>query len=356
MNQAFHRIFFLSGLMGMVALPLVAGCGDDTSGSGGGTGGTGGATSSSNAGGSGGAGGSETQGTLISAAEGGTVNAPGGAKLVIPPNALAQDTYITVAESSPSGLPESGSIQSLVLDFGPDGLDFLLPATLEIPTPSGALGAGEQHVISTFAAGDSAWTDLATSAGASTLSAPVEHFSLFTVRVVTGAGATCEVLAGCGGDLTGMWTLPANGEACLAYDGELIPNCSGASIALEIDYTAFTLDFQMGGTYGLTAAGELTVTTTVPKSCIANQPCSAVGDGCTDQGASCLCAEPPEVQDDIEQGTWSVASNTLTLTPSGGEPETWTYCVTGTTLDLYQVDVDPDSGATATSRISLVKQ
>lgn len=354
MNRAFQQILYLSGLMGMVA--LATGCGDDTSGSGGSGGGTGGATSSSSTGGSGGAGGSETQGTLITAAEGGTVAAPGGATLVIPPNALAQDTYITVSEASPSGLPEAGSIQSLVLDFGPDGLDFLLPATLNIPTPSGSLGAGEQRVISTFATGDSAWTDLGTTAGASTLSAPVEHFSLFTVRVVTGAGATCEALAGCGGDLSGMWTLPANGEACLAYDGELIPNCSGASITLAVDYSTFTLDFQSGGTYGLTGAGELTVSTSVPKSCIANQPCSAVGDGCTDQGATCLCTEPPEVQDDIEQGTWSVASNTLTLTPSGGEPETWTYCVTGTELDLYQVDVDPESGATATSRITLVKQ
>jgi hypothetical protein len=121
-------------------------------------------------------------GVEISAEEGGTVDVGDGTSLEIPPGSLSADTTITVTTRAPSSeLPESESVQGKVYDFGPDGTTFDPPATLKVPVASAAPD-GKALVISVLEG--ATWTDLETTSGAESVSAPVAHFSSFGVRLV----------------------------------------------------------------------------------------------------------------------------------------------------------------------------
>jgi hypothetical protein len=69
----------------------------------------------------------------ISAAEGGSVaTADNTAKITIPAGALAEDTEISIEAESKSGQPEAENLGSAVFNFGPDGLQFAAPVTIEL--------------------------------------------------------------------------------------------------------------------------------------------------------------------------------------------------------------------------------
>ncbi|HEY3741707.1 MAG TPA: hypothetical protein VGL53_17770 [Bryobacteraceae bacterium] len=100
---------------------------------------------------------------IISAVNGGTLTATGADNnsytLTIPPNALTNDLAITITPlSASSGLPISGGVLSAGVQFAPEGLALIQPATLVItpasPLPSGSLivpvgwtGAGDDATL-----------------------------------------------------------------------------------------------------------------------------------------------------------------------------------------------------------------
>ncbi|HKI86951.1 MAG TPA: hypothetical protein VKA53_09420 [Thermoanaerobaculia bacterium] len=68
---------------------------------------------------------------------GGVLSFPDGSfKLTIPPGALAKDTQMSVAELAPDDFPAELQVPSVrkVYDLQPDGLEFAMPATVEIHT------------------------------------------------------------------------------------------------------------------------------------------------------------------------------------------------------------------------------
>jgi uncharacterized delta-60 repeat protein len=82
--------------------------------------------------------------SAVIGAAGGTVNGPNGARVVIPPGALATDTAITIEQTSagspalPNGLAASGAMFSLT----PHGTVFAVAATVTLPFDTAALPAG----------------------------------------------------------------------------------------------------------------------------------------------------------------------------------------------------------------------
>ena len=127
------------------------------------------------------------QSTLITAAAGGVVTDPSGnTTLTIPPGALAQDTNITL-----SILAKERTALVELSKFGPDGLTFLLPATLSIKGDASLAPTGMTLVI-----GLDTGTDFLAVSGSSfangAATAPITHFSSYSIIAVpasTGGGA-----------------------------------------------------------------------------------------------------------------------------------------------------------------------
>jgi len=72
--------------------------------------------------------------TTVIGSAGGKIAMAGGASLDIPAGALANDTAITIAQSSATS--PAGAL-SPVYEFGPDGTTFSKPATVTLPVPQG---------------------------------------------------------------------------------------------------------------------------------------------------------------------------------------------------------------------------
>lgn len=123
----------------------------------------------------------------VVAATGGTVTDPGGmTTLVIPPGALAEDTDVTVEI-----LPAAGGAVSEISELGPDGLTFLLPATLTIKGDAALAPEGKTLALAVKeAAGFVALPGSIHSDGAA--SAPIMHFSQYGLILVDGEPGTTD--------------------------------------------------------------------------------------------------------------------------------------------------------------------
>lgn len=91
---------------------------------------------------------SGSPGTLVSAAAGGTVGLPSGARGQIPAGALSADTVITV-ERNANGptLADASAYLGEAYSFGPSGTVFNVPVTLTLPYSSTLVPAGDTVVV-----------------------------------------------------------------------------------------------------------------------------------------------------------------------------------------------------------------
>jgi hypothetical protein len=104
---------------------------------------------------------------------GGTVES-NGVKLVVPPGALSSDTVISISTVDGPAPPDH-DVLSPIYEFGPEGLTFAQPATIEM-TITG-LDGNDVKVLWTVPGGQT-YEELATTAvSAGRYSAPVSHFS-----------------------------------------------------------------------------------------------------------------------------------------------------------------------------------
>ena len=92
----------------------------------------------------------------IKADEGGVVKVQGGT-LTIPPGALDKDTVITVSVRKPENTPANAVVKGNIFDFGPQGLKFLKPATLELDVVPGVFTSAGS--ISKFAPNLGLWDE-----------------------------------------------------------------------------------------------------------------------------------------------------------------------------------------------------
>ncbi len=296
----------------------------------------------------------------ISAADGGEVKL-GDATLDIPGGALGEDTTITVETTSPSSsLPDASTLEGLVYDFGPDGVEFSAPATLTLPSV-GNVPEDKVAVISWLDEAAGEWVDLETStASDGSLVAEITHFTRFVVRLNGVITDDCSFSA-CGGDIAGTWSVMG---VCASVPDDADPwmgMCPDGEVDVSLTLNG-SITFADDGTFQKNFTSRGTVTFIVPSSCIpalhgeAVADCSELdsADGekttvCSgDASATCTCVQTDDADKiDTEGGTYTTAGNTLTMTGEvDGTPESMSYCINGDEARVQQVI--EDNGVTVT--------
>ncbi len=114
----------------------------------------------------------------ISAANGGTINGPGGVVLEIPPEALAVDTNLTVAidDAGAPALPAGLTPEAPLIALLPHGLTFSVPVRLSVPVPAGAAASDLPPVLKTTP-GREGWEALVIEREGDRLVAAITSFS-----------------------------------------------------------------------------------------------------------------------------------------------------------------------------------
>jgi uncharacterized delta-60 repeat protein len=111
---------------------------------------------------------------------GGTVTGPNSARVVIPANALAQNTVIVIEQSSAGAppLPNNLSVAGQTYAFTPHGTSFAVPATMSVPFDPALVPPGATlHLYKTNAA-NTGWEEVAgATVNGNTISGPVSGFS-----------------------------------------------------------------------------------------------------------------------------------------------------------------------------------
>lgn len=87
-----------------------------------------------------------TEASATIGAAGGTLDGPDGARVVIPPGALAQDTRITIARrdtGAPAAGPDGYTPRGATYEFTPHDIVFAQPVTMRVPVPPSAAANDE---------------------------------------------------------------------------------------------------------------------------------------------------------------------------------------------------------------------
>jgi hypothetical protein len=299
-----------------------------------------------------------TTSVAITAADGGEVEL-GAAKLSIPGGALADDATVTVESTKPaSDLPDAGSLQGLVYDFGPTGTEFAKPVALTLPLPK-APGAGKEAVIAYLNEDTHSWEDLTTTTGSGgKLSADITHFSSYVVRIRNtnvdmGNGPVDCSFTACGGDPEGTWQIA---NACISGDSADSPfgdKCAEGTFDVDVKADG-TLTVANGRyTWNLTVQGDLTLN--VPASCVdalSGGTATSCDDFAGDSGettctgtlaAGCACTQKGEPDTNASTGTIEVNGTQIVGTEDGETPgEPSDFCVKGNSLKLMIHETEDD--------------
>jgi hypothetical protein len=270
----------------------------------------------------------------VNAEDGGEVEI-GEATLTIPGGALAENTTITAETISADGLPDEGSLTGVAYDFGPDGLEFLTPVTLELPV-DGTPGDGQEAVVS-WLDGDT-WVDVNSTVSGGTVSADIEHFTTFIVRFRDAGPVSCDFSA-CGGDITGTWNI--NGLCANQLGDGFEEFCPTAVVDIVIDGSG-TVTFNQDNTFevNLDITGDIDINfpadcTTGAPSCdglLGSDPGDPVCTGTPSSGCDCSA-----VIDDTnaDSGTYTTSGNDITF---DDDTEPGQYCVDGDVLTVQTIE------------------
>jgi hypothetical protein len=327
------------GLLGLTAI----GCGSDSDGGG----------PESYAG--------EEKTVMVTAAEGGMVEA-GAVALSVPPGALAADTELSVKVVDKADQPGAENIAIDVYDFGPDGTTFLKPVTMEFDL-SGVNLDGKDAYIAWL--DGSSWTKLGDSAvEGGTITATTTHFTPFTVVLVLRddgtvgqVGGQCgEDFAACGGDISGTWKYTG---ACLTLPEDIFGGSDGEenpfAMCSEAPKAEFSIDIQGTITFGSDGSFSADQTTTIAsKFSVANSCLEDLGGATCDQiggtpeGDACvLGGEEPDSSTEMDTGTYTTNGAVLVVTSDEEQPQPTDpseeeskveYCVKGSKLTVRILD------------------
>jgi ZU5 domain len=125
-------------------------------------------------------------------AEGGTVSASDGTSVLIPMNALAMSSNITIT-SVGAQAPSGSLLVGPAYDFGPDGTTFTQPVTITLPFDPSKLPSGRSSadvVIYTAPRGSTNYQALATTVSGNTVQTTTTHFTVYLPAVASAANCT----------------------------------------------------------------------------------------------------------------------------------------------------------------------
>lgn len=133
----------------------------------------------------------------------------GRASLVVPAGALTQSTTLTIAADS---VQPAGAAATTVYEFGPEGLTFAIPATVNLPATAGVVHWSQ------VASGTTFFTDLPTTLAGGLATAPVTHFSRGYVAAASQPSTieVCQLIEATG--ITGCPTGYSCGGGACAHD------------------------------------------------------------------------------------------------------------------------------------------
>ena len=286
---------------------------------------------------------------MITADDGGEVAlAEAGVKLSIPAGALAADTMISAEVISKSGLMDAAHLAGNVVEFGPDGLQFEEPVTLELDVGDAKIPTDAEVSLAWFDEKTKEWVDLPGSKmEGGKVSAQTTHFTVFAVRfvvnsngdIVQDAGECSGEFKACGGNIEGTWNIVSG----CANVGSALSNhnaggqCSGASLSLGIDITG---DIVIGGGKIMGTLNMMSeVKQVMPKSCIGGScPMSDSSDPddfvFVDKGDTCEGTQTETETNELNE-TYMVENGMFLTDDSDDMTE---YCVTGNKLVVNSVN------------------
>jgi hypothetical protein len=260
----------------------------------------------------------------VSAATGGTVaDKDDKASLAIPAGALAADTDITLKVA-----PAENGSAGPVYDFGPDGLQFLKPATLTLKGDGVTVPDGKTAAVAIFEGG--AFKKVEGSAfAAGVATAPIMHFTKYTIIVVDGVlvlqpPANCvEAFAtfkACGGSPVGAWKVKDFCIDAKLFEAQKPVGCADYVATVDASTTqTFTFTgTDSAGTIDI-AAGKSTIIITAdfPPSCISDAgqvdctQLSKTDTVCTTgAGGKCHCVQTQVKDEPAKQGVYPNADPT----------------------------------------------
>ncbi|WP_437976128.1 hypothetical protein WMF11_01135 [Sorangium sp. So ce295] len=163
-------------------------------------------------------------------------------------------------------------------------------------------------------------------------------------------GPSCGLVAACGGDPTGTWTMD---EACL--DPSMFEDLDEGCDA-EIDISGLVVsgraEFRADHSYATTITQQGPIKVVYPAACLAaeDMPISCAqlsaemqraasgkespftSAECAQAGADCACTFVLGRLTTPSMGTWSVSGSILTVEPERREPEESPFCAQGSSL------------------------
>ena len=172
----------------------------------------------------------------------------------------------------------------------------------------------------------------------------------------TGGDESCVWPGACGGDVAGTWNLRS---ACV-FGKPSSTSCPSLSVSLEGQVSG-TLTFAANGTYAANIDETARATATYPASCLTGvTECSALeatlgkpqsttpsttSATCTGTPAtSCTCTITASFKDLLQDGTYTVSGNEMTMITADGKTLPKTYCVKGNQLSLSSANSDGTQG------------
>jgi uncharacterized delta-60 repeat protein len=260
----------------------------------------------------GGGGGAPPVAAVIGAA-GGTVSGPNGAKVVIPPGALATDTTIAVEQTSAGApaFPAGFSAFGQMFAFTPHGITFAVPVTVTLPFDAAAVPAGVAPALYKTNA-QNQWEEVVGATfGANSVSAQITSFS-FTQGLTPALPVRVWEFA----------VFPGNGTAEVRLDGD---TQIGGLLEEVADFGPAFLDAAITGT----------TETRLPDQ-IANGVIASTADGVTYS----VMAEAPDGRLGTAQPIGSVSRLTQTQSfVKDAVDATLKFTLTAVLIDL--IDTNP---------------
>jgi hypothetical protein len=169
-----------------------------------------------------------------------------------------------------------------------------------------------------------------------------------------GGPSMCGVVAPCGGDLVGTWTVTVGCVTAAGIQAAMgnTAGCPGASLNVTNVSESGMLTFNADMTYSIAALTEqATYQLTLPVSCTAGGSCDTVTtallntgmfESVTCTGAStcgCTAVQAPIVA--TETGTYTTSATAVTTVPTTGASSVIPYCVQGTNIHLMATRSTP---------------
>jgi hypothetical protein len=175
-----------------------------------------------------------------------------------------------------------------------------------------------------------------------------------------GGEAACAAFDGCGGDLTGTWTIAALCETGL-QDPIKVTCPTGSSTYVWTVAGSYT--FNTDGTFSNVVSMSLSETLWLPAACLGGaQTCPSLEPEMMQSGGpavrsstctgnvsdACTCVQIAGPSGGSLAGTFTVSGTSLTLNPSSGKTLTYVLCVQGNVLKMQATTGQYTTTLTAT--------